>query len=237
MSQAGAAVYEPRGKVKLFVDAARAEPQRHFTVPEAARIMSITPTAVSTHLATAMRNHVIFSDRRGHYSFTPIGADGRPNPTNAGHVYPDRSPSVTPPDDLRIPKFGAFVPPQMECTRAGAGQPVGGVVLADAMRNFPERVAKEVDLSKLCRGCTRGECWDKGCQDPAQREAAPALADASIPEGGREGDELDAEFDVWLSGRTGELLLVGVQADEEGRVTLTEKQTDFVRRLLCGGTV
>jgi hypothetical protein len=109
-----------------------------------------------------------------------------------------------------------------------------------------------------CAGCTRPICQEKGCvagtaqslivatprptpaPTPAPTAAtappkpAPAAADASIPEAAGadpqpEGEEDDGP-DAFISCRTGQIVLVGLEPDEEGRVTIPADLVNLIKR-------
>jgi hypothetical protein len=99
--------YEPRGKLKILVDAMRAEPERVWTSPEVAKLMDVQQGALTAHLDSAIRNGAIFrrmAANRCQYSARPFEAPA--------------APAVVEP-----PKPPAFVPPQMTAPRAGSDVP------------------------------------------------------------------------------------------------------------------
>lgn len=133
------------------------------------------------------------------------------------------------PVELSIPKFGSYCPPQMTPPR-GAHTEVRAVSKPPA---------------GMCTGCSRAECWDHGCQKAVEAAAvpnppapppAPAVAPPDEPQEQEQPQPEDAEadpFDCWLSGTTGELLLIGLEPDEDGRITLTREQVATVRGLVA----
>lgn len=95
--------YEPRGKVKVLVDAMRADPERVWTSPEAAKVMEVHQGALSAHLDTAVRNACIYrrlEAGRCQYALKPFDA----------------------PPPLSVPA-ATWTPPRMVAPRPGSDQP------------------------------------------------------------------------------------------------------------------
>jgi len=201
-----------------------------WTPVEVGEAMGIPPHNVHANLAKALKDGRIIrhSGGRGNTTFTlGTGLVGlRSGPKRDGEANGQ-------PVELSIPRFGAYVPPQMT--------PPRGV--------HTEVTTVSKPPPGMCTGCSRAECWDGGCQKPVEaREPAavpnppaatpaPAVAPPDEPQAQEQPEPEDAEadpFDCWLSGRTGELLLIGLEPDEDGRITLTSEQVTTVRDLLAG---
>lgn len=94
----------------------------------------------------------------------------------------------------------------------------------------------------LCDGCTRSECVEGGCKEPVRepkREPARIEVPTFLPQPQQapqkpQADDKPIPFDCWLSGVSSELVLQGVQTNDEGDLVLTAEQVAAVRALLTG---
>lgn len=132
-------VYEPRGKVKIAVDAMREFPGREFTARDLSNVMFCGQSQVGTFLAAAIRLGVISKrtdDRNVWYRVEP----------------PEQVKPPAEPAPLRVPTFAGWAPPKMTCARTAAGRLVDTVaavapepapVLEEA--SIPEGAGHEVD--------------------------------------------------------------------------------------------
>jgi hypothetical protein len=81
---------------------------------------------------------------------------------------------------------------------------------------------------------------EKERRPPRARQAAAAPHEAAHVSQGEDEpapaagvtEEEPAEFDAWLSARTGGMVLTGVEVDEDGAITLQPDHVDYLRKLL-----
>lgn len=112
---------------------------------------------------------------------------------------------AAPADDLRIPKFNTnWKPPKMECPRPNAG-----AVLTKTEQK-QERLREEI-------------ATEHGKPTPAGQVAAGDV--------GTEPEEV--EPDAYVFCRTGEIILVGLEPDEEGRITIPADLVNSIKRQIA----
>jgi hypothetical protein len=167
--------YEPQGKTKPFIEAARAEPQRIWTPTEIAKMCDIQQASAGSWMTYPMRAGVIHRGRRNGetvYSateFPPEAAypavarrftgSGVTVPTfgeTAAAAAADASGAA--PKHARSPGPNGYVPPPMTAVRPGSE-----VSRAPAPKP-----------PQLCAGCSKAACWEKGCQNPQKSRATCA---------------------------------------------------------------
>lgn len=200
--------YEPRGKVKLLADAMAADPQRIWTSPEAAQVMEVHQGALTAHLDSAIRNGAIFRrlvNGRCQYSLKPFAAV----------------------DALEIPKFTG-VAPQMKAPREGTDvrlpSRAPGTPPAPAGTAAPAPTAPPAPTPAPTPAATSAPT-----PAPAPEETTvPGLDEALEAE-----TEEDDEPDAFISCRTGEVVLVGLDPDEEGRITIPADLVTAIRSRLA----
>lgn len=175
------ATYEPRGNVKIAVDAMREFPGREFTARDLSNVMFCGQGQVGTFLAAAIR----------------LGAVTRR--AEGGNVwYRVDAPEVVPaPAPVTVPKFAAWTPPKMSCARTTAGRlvdTVAAVAPAPAPPAPPEPapvftetgIVGEVDVEP----------------EPEEEEAEPVEFDAFLSARTGElqliGAVIDEDGRVWL---------------------------------------
>jgi len=203
--------YEPRGKVGQVVEAMRAEPARIWTSADVAQVMEVQQAAVTAHLDTAIKHQVIFrklENGRCQYSVKPF-----------------------PVDDIRIPQVptGGYVPPQMIATRPGSEVPRKTLPPpADAVQNGAQNIPEIIPAAPAPAPAPTAATVACGARPGDGMVGFPPAAAPAEPKP-EEADEEPAEFDCWLSMRTGQMILVGVEVDEDGRVVLTPEQVGIIR--------
>lgn len=217
--------YEPRGKVKVLTAAMAADPQRIWSSPEVAEVMEVHQGALTAHLDSAIRHGAMYRrlvNGRCQYSLRPF-------------------PAEAPPPALDIPRF---VPPQMRAPREGSDvrlpQRAPGTPPAPTGTYSPGPVAAAAPVAApIVPAPTPAPTAAPGpAPAPEDAPSKPALeaADASIPEAaGAEvetGQEDDGP-DAFISCRTGQIVLVGIEPDEEGRVTIPADLVAQIKRQLA----
>lgn len=196
--------YEPRGKVKNVLEAMRAEPERIWTSVDVAKVLEVNSASVSAHLDTSIRHGLIYRQ------------------IVAGRVQYNTRPFAP-----------AYVPPQMTAPREGSDV------------RMPSRApASTLDFGKRSTSAATAS----GHELPDDTAAASAAASLSVANGGdarvasagcadhseeqaQDEPEEAVEPDAYVSCRTGEIVLVGLDPDEEGRVTIPADLVMAIRRL------
>lgn len=230
--------YEPTGKVKLLIDAMRADP-RIWTSPEAAKVMGVSPAALGAYLDRALREQVIYrrlASNRLQYCLSPFPADA-PAPGAPPAAPPAAAPAYRPPQ-MRAPRPGTELPRTGQVSFAD-GVAVSAVPLpaaasapaaaapASAPPPAPEpEAALPVPPAPPAAADTQAPCEPQA--PAAEPEAQDDLA-SDVP--GGEGDAFQP--DAFISCRTGEIVLVGIEPDEEGRVTIPADLVELLRRQLA----
>lgn len=140
-------MYEPKGKTLVLFDAMRAAPgQPIWTQDDCALVMGLPRSMVPPYLKTALEKGAMYR---------------RLNDRNQPEFSLKPFPVVAPAEDPRVPKFGEpWTPPKMTAPRPGSDVPVP----SRAPGVPPAAVgAPAAEPEKMCAGCTRPICWDKGC--------------------------------------------------------------------------
>lgn len=232
--------YEPRGKMINLVAAIQAEPRRFFKANEVAEILCCKnfPSTINQYVYAAVIAGVIHKRQAGgdwYYRGSPITDEdldkaGIARPANwSDGPRAIRAPAYSPEEiaaakaDARAPKEDpTWKPPQMTPPR-GTSAPVPSL----APTASPERPARlDAALSFVPTPiATRAP------------EPEPVVSDASTTEqAGAEVDEAPAEEiepDAFVSCRTGEIVIVGIDPDEEGRITLPADLVQLIKRQIA----
>lgn len=118
--------YQPRGRVKVLMDAMRDDPHRVWTVREIARLLKVRTNEVTAYALYAMKAQALFRGKRdGETVFAPM-----PFPEHEAltpkkrKVRPANRTAVNwnPGDDIRVPRVVPnWRPPVMVAPRAGSG--------------------------------------------------------------------------------------------------------------------
>lgn len=200
--------YEPRGKVAKLMEEMRQQPDRIWTSQELAAAMDLHPKAITSYTDAAIRNGALYrklENGRCQYSLKPFPAAPLADGVNVS-APTWRPPTMTPPRGTSAPIPSLTAAPSPQPHRLDAALAVAAV---------PPQIA------------TRPP------------EPAPVVADASILEGASadvdEGeDEAQAvEPDAFVSCRTGEIVIVGIDPDEEGRITLPADLVALIKRQIA----
>lgn len=113
--------YTPKGVVVPFIEAAKAEPHRIWSYPEAAELMGTIQKKVSATVATAVEAGLLFKGRRlGATVLSASPFENVPAPPRNRHLHLIKIADswTTSMDDPRVPKVVAgWVPPKMVCVR------------------------------------------------------------------------------------------------------------------------
>lgn len=136
--------YEPSVKTRHAIDACKAEPHRIFTQEDLAKVMGLPRSQVPIYLDAAVKHQLIFRNPLPgviQYAGVPFKTDSAPAAKGS---------SAAP----------AWAPPQMKAPRPGSEVP-----LPSTRAPLPPAptAAPAGERKKLCPGCTRSICWDKGC--------------------------------------------------------------------------
>jgi hypothetical protein len=181
--------YEPGGKTKIGVDAILGAPNRIWLAADLAPLMDVARSAVPAYLDRPIRHGLIFrSVETGAPRYA--GTAFAPAPSrNAIHVPTFGKDAAAAAADsvgaeskhARQPGPSGFVPPKMTAPRVGSDIP------APSRAPGPPPTGQ-----KLCAGCTRDICREKGCwsqranqliepRAPAAASPAPAPTVAPTP--------------------------------------------------------
>lgn len=113
--------YEPGGKMKLWLAAMRAEPERIWTSEEAAKALKTSINHVHGYSDYAVAKGVIFRTKRRNrvvYGLQPFPDVEQTQPVPRLKKRAAKGEWRPNPDDLRIPKVvPGWVPPKMVCVR------------------------------------------------------------------------------------------------------------------------
>lgn len=117
--------YEPGGRMKLWLAAMRAEPERVWTPAEAAAVMGIPNKKVGGYAEYAILHGFIFQSKKGRGCLYALhrfeGFLPPPKGIPQGRRKARAVPKWEPGDDIRIPKVvPGWTPPKMVCVRVGA---------------------------------------------------------------------------------------------------------------------
>lgn len=118
--------YTPRGYIVPLIQAAKADPQRIFTVSEAVKLMGVKSRKVGGSLTYALRAGMIFRGKVNGltaYKGSPFADGGMPPPPVPQKIARIKPASgwETDPDDPRVPKVvPGWTPPKMVCVRQAA---------------------------------------------------------------------------------------------------------------------
>lgn len=257
-------------KIDRVLEQMRRDPDRSWSTSDLSAVLEVGVSKVHPYVATAVadgRMHKRLTLGRREFRIKPFAKEAQPTATDDLRIPKFGSFGSWKPPKMECARPGAgelreSAPPlptddesgkrtTSAATASGRGipDPASTPEPSEAAGQGQERhdtVQRHTTAtSEGCGGAANegdARVASGGCARP---EAAPVLADASIPlaagEGGLPDDLADAAedledengFDCWLSGRTGELLIVGIEPDEEGRITLTREQVECVRRLVC----
>jgi hypothetical protein len=222
--------YEPRGKMINLVAAVQAEPARLFKAAEVAEILCCKnfPSTIDQYVYAAVAAGVIHKRRAGdawYYAGSPI-TDGAFD--KAGIAPPSnwsngtRQIRTTPysPEEVAAAQADARAPKADPTWRPPAMTPPRGT---SAPTESVEKTVQPAPAPIATR----------------PPEPAPALADASITDGvAAEVDEQgevaeEAETDAYVSCRTGEIVIVGIDPDEDGRITIPADLVALIKRQIA----
>lgn len=234
--------YEPRGKIKVLLDAMGAQPARIWTADEVAKVMGVQPYA-STLVS---------------YTHAAINAGMLFRRVMSGATQYRRIPFESAPETSLSARQGTntgWKPPQMTCVRPGAEQPHarGGSTVtpaAAAPAGQPE-VGRSAAKAQVVQE-QRESAGDAGAPAPAGAETKPAVRETEAAGPETAGDdlpqhsgltiELDAEPqadpvepDAFISCRTGSITIVGIDPDEEGRVEIPPELVQRIKRYIAWG--
>lgn len=118
-------IYEPRGRMAIWLEHVKADPARVWTAAEAAEVMGMHSGKIGGTALYAIEAGVLFAmkkDRRIYFSGRPF-RDGMPynRQTRSEPEPPAPIPKWNPEDDPRIPRvIPGWTPPKMVCVRLGA---------------------------------------------------------------------------------------------------------------------
>lgn len=220
--------YEPRGKVRILIDAMRAAAAERpvWTSVDVAKVLEATTNAVPAFVAPSISHGALFhklQNGRSQYSLKPF------EPAATAAPVPPRQTTAT-----------GWKPPQMGCTRPAAGTIAGRQVVQEPREPAGGAGA---DLPT----CTKSQT-DPKCLTAAPPEAAPALADARIQRAVSAAAEpaltieLDAPLDeqqeeaeplTWAHRDDGDLDLFGLVELENGGYRIQAKDVARLRRMLA----
>jgi hypothetical protein len=227
--------YEPRGKVKALIDAMRAAASERpvWTSTDVAKVLETSTNAVPAFVDPSIRHGVIFrklENGRSQYSLKPFPpsatvAPGAPRETTAT----------------------GWKPPQMACTRPGAGTPAPGARRHDtvdglapgAPRIYPDE-PREDAFAKMAaaRQERRETAGDTENGRPAEKvqerqEPQPALTIELDEPLDDQRQEEDAEPLTWAHWDDGDLDLFGLVELENGGYRIQAKDVARLRRMLA----
>lgn len=229
--------YEPRGKVKALIDAMSARPHVALAASQCATIMDVMQSSLPSHLASAINHHCIFPITIGQRRYYGITQGAQPLAEGGGTAAP-RPTTAT-----------GWKPPQMACTRPGAGTQVPARshdtvdgLPPGAPRIYPDEPREEALAKMAAAGAAR--------EATAPAQPASAAADASIPEaaGAEPAEpaltiELDAPLDEqqqdepeplsWSIWDDGDVDLFGLVELENGGYRIQAKDVARLRLMLA----
>lgn len=240
--------YDPSGKVKPFVDAVRVQPSRIWTPEEIAKLMDVEQGRVGAWLSYPMQAGVVFRGKqRGQVVYS-----GQPFPPEAAYPTPaERNKVSAQLGDIRVPKFGeAWTPKPMVAPRPGSETPRVASTpkpapLAAAPAPLPhdaQMVGREedavADAAAVASPAPTPEPTRAPTPAPTQEPAAQEREDEDdLAESDALAEEFtpeeDVEPDAYISCRTGEIVLVGIEPDEEGRITIPPDLVQAIKRQIA----
>lgn len=206
--------YEPSERVLGLLQLMRAAPERIWTSGEAGEALQVLISQVPSYLASAVKHGVV---HRGLI--------------NGRLVYGLQAlPAAGPVADTRVPQIDpSWSPPKMIATRPGS---------EPAPRRAPPSQVAAPALTPAPTAPPPAVTPAPAPIDPPP--APPAVveepaADEVVEAAAAESEHLDeaVEADAYISCRTGEIVLVGLEPDDDGRVTVPADLVQLLKQHLA----
>lgn len=249
--------YEPRGKVRPLLDAMRASDRPVWTSLELAQVLECTPAAVPAYVDRAIQHGLLYrrlESGRTQYSLKPFppaataATDALRESTATGWRPPQMactrpgaeqprapSPAPTPAAPLAIqPSELRDLPVNLVSELSGAARKSAQVQASHETAGEPEnsRPAEKVQAEQELRD-TAGKAGAPPQEDSNAPQAAPVLADASIPEAAGAEDEQEPEPVTWNIWEDGDLDLHGLIELEGGGHRLPAEALRRLRKFIA----
>lgn len=221
--------YEPQGTTKPFIDAVRMEPQRVWSLAEAAQLMDVQQSRVGAWLEYAMRQKAVHRGRRN----GQIVYSGTPFPPEAAFPLPaERNAQEWKPPQMIAPRAGSDVrhvnpPAPVSYAEINAK----GRALTEADEIDPRFAAAHYGHD-LHVGDRPGDGMvAAGPQTVVEEAAAPQPEEP--PEEPTAEEEEAEEPDAWVSCRTGAIVVTGVPQEEDGSFILPADLVQSIKRQIA----
>lgn len=220
--------YEPTGKAKLAIEAMLAAPNRIFTSEDLAKLMAVTRSAVPAYMEPAVRHGLVFRNTaHGALQF-------------AGSRFSEQPTLIVPPGAVKVdaPAPAPWAPKPMIATRPGSEQPrktLAAPAPAPALE-IPTFLPATTPAPAVW---TAPPCPIE-ITEPVCRPAPSTAECREIPieeidqhDIGADEEAEAAEPDAFVSCRTGEIVLIGLEPDEEGRVVIPADLVSLIKRQIA----